>query len=231
MPITASLPHRIFADTDDAERDRRRGLTSAPALSRDDRPVWRGERLQASLHHDPTPGGPTQMVYRRQCAETLALHERFFGPPMPGALARDASPFCVTRAIMTDGTTGLSCRARRPDSSSIREMTLTLNPFDWTAGPFLTLYRSLCGHVFLFSLRRHPDDRPIGAWRAPGELLERPSRRRPARAPAMRSGAADLGTTPRRSLPRSAQDHHHRPAAAGDADRAAALICLVSSPA
>jgi hypothetical protein len=44
--------------------------------------IWCGERLLASLHHDPTPGGPeAQTIYRRQYAETLALHERFFGPP------------------------------------------------------------------------------------------------------------------------------------------------------
>ena len=52
--------------------------------SRDYWTVWCGERLRASLHHDPTPGGPeAQTVYRRQYAETLALHERFFGPTSP----------------------------------------------------------------------------------------------------------------------------------------------------
>jgi len=50
--------------------------------SRDYWTIWCGERLQAPLHHDPTPGGPeAQMIYRRQYAETLALHERVFGPP------------------------------------------------------------------------------------------------------------------------------------------------------
>jgi len=52
--------------------------------SRDYWTIWCGERLQAPLHHDPTPGGPeAQMNYRRQYAETLALHERCFGPPSP----------------------------------------------------------------------------------------------------------------------------------------------------
>jgi hypothetical protein len=52
--------------------------------SRDYWTIWCGERLRAPLHHDPTPGGPeAQMTYRRQYAETLALHERFFGPPSP----------------------------------------------------------------------------------------------------------------------------------------------------
>lgn len=50
--------------------------------SRDYWSIWCGERLQAPLHHDPTPGGPeAQATYRRQYAETLALHERAFGPP------------------------------------------------------------------------------------------------------------------------------------------------------
>jgi hypothetical protein len=50
--------------------------------SRDYWTVWCGEILQAPLHHDPTPGGPEmQMTHRRQYAETLALHECFFGPP------------------------------------------------------------------------------------------------------------------------------------------------------
>src|SRR5689334_10928095 len=54
--------------------------------SRDYWTRWCGKRLQAPLHHDPTPGGPeAQMIYRRQYAETLALHESFFGPP-PEAL-------------------------------------------------------------------------------------------------------------------------------------------------
>lgn len=50
--------------------------------SRDYWTIWCGQALRAPLHHDPTPGGPeAQMVYRRQYAETLALHEQFFGPP------------------------------------------------------------------------------------------------------------------------------------------------------
>ena len=50
--------------------------------SRDYWQCWCGDTLQVPLHHDPTPGGPeAQIIYRRQYAETLALHERFFGPP------------------------------------------------------------------------------------------------------------------------------------------------------
>jgi hypothetical protein len=52
--------------------------------SRDYWTIWCGERLRAPLHHDPTSGRPeAQMIFRRQYAETLALHERFFGPPRP----------------------------------------------------------------------------------------------------------------------------------------------------
>lgn len=44
--------------------------------------VWCGQVLRTKLHHDPTPGGPdARQIYRRQYAETLAMHERFFGPP------------------------------------------------------------------------------------------------------------------------------------------------------
>ncbi len=52
--------------------------------SRDYWNVWFGEVLGTPLHHDPTPGGPeAQQRFRRQYAQTLALHERFFGPPDP----------------------------------------------------------------------------------------------------------------------------------------------------
>lgn len=50
--------------------------------SRDYWNVWCGQVLGRPLHHDPTPGGTeAQLLYRRQYAETLALHERYFGPP------------------------------------------------------------------------------------------------------------------------------------------------------
>jgi hypothetical protein len=71
--------------------------------SRDYWKTWCGETLQATLHHDPTPGGEAaQMTYRRQYAETLALHERAFGPPdaelWPATHLRFAGP----RYHMTD---------------------------------------------------------------------------------------------------------------------------------
>jgi hypothetical protein len=52
--------------------------------SRDYWDVWCGQVLRAPLHHDPTPGGMQEkMRFRRQYAETMALYERFFGPPDP----------------------------------------------------------------------------------------------------------------------------------------------------
>jgi hypothetical protein len=52
--------------------------------SRDYWDVWCGQVLKFPLHHDPTPGGPeAQRRYRQQYAETLALHERYFGAPDP----------------------------------------------------------------------------------------------------------------------------------------------------
>ena len=65
--------------------------------SRDYWEVWCREVLRAPLHHDPTPGGAeAQATYRRQYAQTLALHERLFGPPSaeiwPATHLRFASP-------------------------------------------------------------------------------------------------------------------------------------------
>jgi hypothetical protein len=71
--------------------------------SRDYWAVWCGERLQAPLHHDPTPGGhEAQATYRRQYAETLALHERFFGPPSPQLWPATHQRFARPRYRVTD---------------------------------------------------------------------------------------------------------------------------------
>ena len=71
--------------------------------SRDYWTVWCGERLQAPLHHDPTPGGPeAQTIYRRQYAETLALHERFFGLPSPDLWPATHIRFAGPRYRVTD---------------------------------------------------------------------------------------------------------------------------------
>ena len=71
--------------------------------SRDYWAVWCGERLRAPLHHDPTPGGPeADAIYRRQYAETLALHERFFGPSPPEFWPATHLRFGSPRYHMTD---------------------------------------------------------------------------------------------------------------------------------
>ena len=71
--------------------------------SRDYWTLWCGERLQAQLHHDPTPGGPeAQTIYRRQYAETLALHQRLFGPPSPALWPATHVRFGPPRYHVTD---------------------------------------------------------------------------------------------------------------------------------
>ena len=70
--------------------------------------VWCGERLQAPLHHDPTPGGPeAQTIHRRLYAETLALHERVFGPPSPDLWPATHLRFGRPRYRITDRNRGL----------------------------------------------------------------------------------------------------------------------------
>ena len=71
--------------------------------SRDYWDVWCREILRAPLHHDPTPGGPqAQQTYRRQYAETLALHERLFGPPSPDLWPATHERFASPRYLVTD---------------------------------------------------------------------------------------------------------------------------------
>jgi hypothetical protein len=71
--------------------------------SRDYWDIWCGEALQSRLHHDPTPGGAhAQATYRRQYAETLALHERIFGPPCPKLWPATHLRFAGPRYHMTD---------------------------------------------------------------------------------------------------------------------------------
>lgn len=71
--------------------------------SRDYWATWCRETLQAPLHHDPTPGGPeAQTIYRRQYAETLALHERLFGPPRPELWPATHLRFAASRYHVTD---------------------------------------------------------------------------------------------------------------------------------
>ena len=71
--------------------------------SRDYWQVWCDQRLGAPLHHDPTPGGPeAQQSYRRQYAETLALHERAFGAPDANLWPATHLRFGPPRYLVTD---------------------------------------------------------------------------------------------------------------------------------
>ncbi len=71
--------------------------------SRDYWTIWCGEVLQVPLHHDPTPGGPeAQAIYRHQYAQTLALHERVFGPPCADLWPATHLRFAGPRYHMTD---------------------------------------------------------------------------------------------------------------------------------
>lgn len=123
---------------------------------------WCGNALRRPLHHDPTEGGPAENArYRAQYAETLALYERYFGPPpeafWPGTAQRFAG---APRYRQVDGARMFVLpRPRLPRLSrasllagviallwsgpaSAREVGIetTWNVLDWTAGPFLTLY-------------------------------------------------------------------------------------------
>lgn len=68
--------------------------------------VWCAKVLRARLHHNPTPGGPdAQQRYRAQYAETLALHETYFGPPDPSLWPGTAERFAAGSRYRTIDTT------------------------------------------------------------------------------------------------------------------------------
>lgn len=136
--------------------------------------IWCGTVLGRPLHHDPTAGGPAEQArYRAQYAETLARYEAYFGPPdplfWPGTqqrfrgrpryrivdedrvmlLPRPRFPAWFGRVV---ATLALVPAAPRPAQA------LPLNPLDWTAGPFLTLYvvLGLATCLFAWARRRRP---------------------------------------------------------------------------
>lgn len=140
--------------------------------SRDYWDVWCGQVLRRALHHEPTVGGSAEgRRYRAQYAETLARYESHFGPPdityWPPAhrrfrarpryrmvdadrvviLPRPALPGRLARfgAVIGLATAGLAATAEPARA-------LPLNPLDWTAEPFLTLYVALVAAAFIFAL-------------------------------------------------------------------------------
>jgi uncharacterized protein (TIGR04222 family) len=119
--------------------------------SRDYWTVWCGDRLQISLHHDPSPGGSdAQMNYRRQYAETLALHERFFRTTGFGTVARNLSAL-RTPALSCDRPQPLACHAQAcclVSAPPSQGEPMTWNPFNWTAEPFLAVYITVAAIFF-----------------------------------------------------------------------------------
>ena len=115
--------------------------------SRDYWDLWCGTVLQTTLHHDPTPGGPeAQRRYHRQYAGTLALYERYFGQQdeawWPGTRARFGP---APRYRTVDTQQRYMFPKLWPFLHRIfgTEVVMPLNPLDWTAEPFLTLYVAL----------------------------------------------------------------------------------------
>ena len=159
------------------------------AYTRDYWDRWCGEALGRRLHHDPTVGGPAEQArYRQQYAATLALYERWFGPPpaafWPGTAQRFAAQ---PRFRMVD--------RRRKRLSPLRHLRLTafgtlltlaatpargaspdwdlagLNPFDLDGPSFLMLYALLLVLVAMSTwllrdlartTERRPDLRDLG---------------------------------------------------------------------
>lgn len=172
--------------------------------SRDYWEVWCGEVLRMPLHHDPTAGGPAEAArYRAQYADTLARYEAFFGPPdprvWPGFRGRfrdrprdrtvDADRVFVLprlRVLRDRFRVGAACAlvvACLAVLVAEPARVLPLNPLDWPAPEFLTLYLfiALGGLVLAFELSDRlrgpgsgegPEDSPgllETAWLAGGE--------------------------------------------------------------
>ncbi len=133
------------------------------AYSRDYWEVWCRGVLRHDLHHGPTLGGSAEgKRFAGQYAETLAAYEAWFGPPPAALWPGTAELFGRPRFHVVDRTThiavpvprGMSARLRRLAQAlgfgallalvSIRPAeAASLDPLDWTAGPFLTLYVAL----------------------------------------------------------------------------------------
>lgn len=128
---------------------------------------WCGTALGKTLHHDPTAGGDyEQAKFRIQYAETLALYERYFGPPdatfWPGLrerfrpTARYRLVDCDKRlvlprlSVMAARIPGLAVFLGLISGTPAAAAVTIPDVLDWQSGPFLELYGLLL--VFGFAL-------------------------------------------------------------------------------
>ena len=194
---------------------------------------WCGIALRRRLHHDPTAGGPAEADrYRTQYAKTLALYERWFGPPpaafWPGTAKRFAEApryrqidrdrmMVVRRPLLprharTLVAAMLAVLLGAAASPGEVDWTVTLNVLDWGGTPFLELYVVLLvaalfgGLVSQRGRADHGAPRRHEPARYAGDRLARrrpEPRRRYAAARAGRHRAGRHGS--RRRLDRSAR--------------------------
>ncbi len=130
--------------------------------------------LRRPLHHGPTRGGRAEQArFHEQYANTLALYERHFGSP-PTDLWPDARKRFASAARWRRVDTRRTFVIARPSRRAIVTSTLvaagfvlaagaqaeSINPLNWTAGPFLTLYGwlSVLALIVGFTLRHKMRD-------------------------------------------------------------------------
>lgn len=131
--------------------------------SRDYWQVWCPDVLHHDLHHGPTRGGPAEgRRFAGQYADTLAAYEAWFGPPPAALWPGTAERFGRPRFHVVDRATHVAVLVPREPLARLRRLVralrlgallalasgrsaeaASLNPLDWTAGPFLALYAAL----------------------------------------------------------------------------------------
>ena len=160
------------------------------AYTRDYWERWCGEALRRRLHHDPTAGGPNEQArYRDQYAATLALYERWFGPPPAAFWPGTAQRFAARpRFRMIDERRRWAPRLRWPLRTAGLALAAVVtparsagivpdldwaayNPLDFDGESFLTLYVALMVVVWVVTwlardmartTDRRPDMRDLG---------------------------------------------------------------------
>ncbi|WP_295384637.1 TIGR04222 domain-containing membrane protein [uncultured Thiodictyon sp.] len=167
--------------------------------------------LGTPLHHEPTRGGPAQgRHFREQYARTLAAYECWFGPPplafWPGTQERFADPArwrhvdlhrqLVLPRPRLPGWRGWLSGVGLVGGTLVAgtAAALPLDPFDWTAEPFLELFVALALLALILSSWLRYRLRETGPGRAdaldhyqPAYLADGPAR-------AVDTGVTDLLT-------------------------------------